>query len=138
MIFGIVIIFFLIFSRSSFSFSSNSARRAALAATSAFFASASSFLPCPIKAPISLDILFLLARISSASCCAFLTSASNSITSSTRGSLLSWNFFLIFSLTTSGFSLKNLMSIIMCLQFIILFVYSFVLLLQKHILFIVF
>jgi hypothetical protein len=52
--------------------------------------------------------------------------------------LLSWNFFLIFSLTTSGFSLKNLMSIIMCLQFIILFVYSFVLLLQKHILFIVF
>ena len=37
--------------------------------------------------------------------------ASSAITSSTRESFSSWNFLRMFSLTTSGFSLKNLMSI---------------------------
>ena len=35
---------------------------------------------------------------------------SSSITSSTSGSFSSWNFFLMFSFTTSGFCLKNLIS----------------------------
>ena len=36
--------------------------------------------------------------------------SSSSMTSSARGSFASWNFFLMFSLTASGFSRTNLMS----------------------------
>ena len=111
MIFGITIIIFVIFSLIFFSFSSSSRRSLAPAATSAFFASASSLFPCAIKAPISFEILFLFALKSSASFCVLRPSASSPITSSTSSNLLSWNFFLIFSFTASGFSLKNLMSI---------------------------
>ena len=98
---GMTIMILVIFSCSSVSEASSSARRFAPAATSAFLASASS----------SLEIRFLEARRSSASCFAFLLSVSSAITSSTRGSFSSWYFFRMFSLTTSGFSLKNLMSI---------------------------
>ena len=48
-------------------------------------------------------------------------SVSRAITSSTRGSLESWNFFLMFSFTSSGFSLKNLMSSIFYTSFILYF-----------------
>ncbi len=109
---GITIMIFVIFSCNWFSRTSSSASLLAPAATSAFLASASSLLPCPIKAPISLDILFLAARRSSPSCLAFLFSRSSAITSSTRVSFSSWNFFLIFSFTSSGFSRRNFMSII--------------------------
>ena len=113
MIFGIIIMIFFTFSWSSGSFFSNSAKCSAASATCFLTASASSFFPCAIKAPICLDSLFFSARRLSASCFTLRLSASNSITSSTRGSLLSWNLFLIFSFTTSGFSLKNLISNIM-------------------------
>ena len=85
MMFGITIMIFVTFSCNSFSVSSNSARRAALALTCAFTASASSFLPCPINCPICLDKVLRLARSSSASFCVALAFASNSITSSTNG-----------------------------------------------------
>ena len=127
-IFGITIIIFLTFSCNSFSLAESSSRRAALLFTSAFLASASSFLPCAIKAPISFEIFFLDALSSSASCCVLRASASSAITSSTRGSLSSWNLFLIFCLTTSGFSLRNLISNICSL----LYLYTYTLLLSKN------
>ena len=110
MIFGIVIMIFLMRSSRSFSFSSNSARWSEAAVTCFLTSSASSFLPCPINAPICLEILFLLARRSSASFFTFLFSSSSSITSSTNGSFASWNLFRIFCFTISGFSLTNLKS----------------------------
>ena len=82
-----VIMIFVTFSESSFSCASNSDKRAAFAATCALTSSASSFFPCPIKAPICLESLLRLARSSSASDCAARAFASSSITSSTSGSL---------------------------------------------------
>ena len=52
-----------------------------------------------ISAPICLDSLLRFARRSLASPMAARYSASSAMTSSTRGSLASWNFFLMFSLT---------------------------------------
>ena len=109
---GMVIMIFRILACSSSSCASSSESLFASALTCSFIAMASSFLPWPISLPISLEILFLLARRSSASFCAVLLCASSSITSSTSGSFSSWNFFRIFSFTTSGFSLKNFKSII--------------------------
>ena len=63
-----------------------------------------------IRPPISFDSLFLCARSASTSCLMVLFSTSSAITSSTSGSLSSWNFLRIFSFTISGFSLTNLMS----------------------------
>ena len=80
------------------------------ALTSCFTASASSFFPWPISMPICLDNLLRLALKSSASFCVALASVSSEITSSTSGSLLSWNLFLMFCFTMSGFSLTNLKS----------------------------
>ena len=110
MMFGIVIMIFVIFPCNSFSFSSNSERRAASFSTCALSSMASSFLPWPIKAPICLEILLRFARRSSASCWVALAFASNSITSSTNGSFCCWNLFSIFFFTISGFSLKNFKS----------------------------
>ena len=110
MMLGMVIMIFMIFSDSSPSFASSSARRVELALTWALTESASSFLPCAISFPISLDSLFRLARRSSASFWVTRFSASNAITSSTSDSLLSWNLFLMFCLTMSGFSLTNFKS----------------------------
>ncbi len=104
------IIIFVTFSSSSDCLASRAASFSASACTSAFTFSASSFLPSFIRAPICLDSAFLAAFRSSASRWDSRLSLSRAITSSTRGSLSSWNFFLMFSFTASGFSLKNLMS----------------------------
>ena len=109
--FGIVIIILVIFSAYSASSASSSASRAALAATCFLTSSASSLLPCAIKAPICLESVFLPARRLSASLLAARLCLSSSMTSSTSGSFLSWNLLRIFWRTTSGFSLKNLISI---------------------------
>ena len=109
-IFGIVIMISLIFSSTTFSLSLNSSIRSADAVTCFFTSSASSFLPCPIKAPICLDNLLRSARSAWTSCLISRFSLSSSITSSTKGNLRSWNLFLMFCFTTSGFSLKNLIS----------------------------
>ena len=116
-ILGITIIISFTFSWNSFSCVESSSRRAAFLFTSSFLASASSFLPCAIKAPISLEIFFLEALRLSASCCALRALASSSITLSTNGSFSSWNLFFIFCLTISGFSLRNLISNIWSLLF---------------------
>ena len=100
------------YSASSFSFSTNSSL---IFFTSNLIASASSFLPCFIKLPISELNELRLERSSSPFNLDSLFLESSSITSSTKVSLWSWNFFLMFSLTTSGFSLKNLISIIIYL-----------------------
>ena len=110
MILGIVIMIFKIFSSNWLSKTSSSANRAAFAVTSALTASASSFFPCPISCPICLDNLFRAARRLSASALALRFCWSKSMTSSTRGSLASWNLLRIFCFTTSGFSLTNLIS----------------------------
>ena len=112
---GMTIMIFLISSASVPSFSSSSARRAAFFLTCSFkaFASSSldgSFFACPISIPTCLDSVFLDARSSLASVIAALFSASSRTTSSTSGSLSSWNFLRIFSFTSSGFSLTNLIS----------------------------
>ena len=112
MMFGIIIISSFTLALYSRSSSSSSARRAALAVTCSLTLLASSFLPSFMRAPISFDSLLRDARRSSASCWVARAFLSYSITSSTNGSLCSWNFFLMFSLTTSGFSRKNLISII--------------------------
>ena len=110
MILGIIIMIFLTFSPSSASNFSSSARRSAFLVTCSFTASASSFLPCAINAPICLEIFFLFDLKSSASCWVALLCASNSITSSTKGSFSSWNLLRMFCFTTSGFSLTNFKS----------------------------
>ena len=94
---------------SSFSCFSSSARRSACSFTWALTASASwslegSFLDWPMSMPICLERVLRLERSWSASAMAARRLASRSMTSSTRGSLLSWNFFWMFSLTASGFS----------------------------------
>lgn len=68
------------------SFADSSSSFLASAATCFFTVSASSFLPCAIKAPICLEILFFSLLNWSASCCAALLSASSAMTSSTSGS----------------------------------------------------
>ena len=107
---GIVIIILLIFSDNSDSLASNSFNLSASALTCFLTSSASSFFPWPINAPICFESLFLLALSSSASAWVARAWASSSITSSTNGSFLSWNLFLIFCLTISGFSLTNFKS----------------------------
>ena len=59
-----------------------------------------------------MEILLRSARRASPFPLASLTSLSYWISSSSKGSFSSWNFFLIFSFTSSGFSRINLMSII--------------------------
>ena len=110
MIFGITIIFFRSSSSTSFSLAESSSIRAPDAATCFFTSSASSRLPCPISAPICLEILFLSALSASTSCLISLFSLSRAITLSTSSSLLSWNLLRMFCFTISGFSLTNLMS----------------------------
>ena len=58
---------------------------------------------------------------------ASLAFLSYSITSSTSGSLWSWNFFLIFSFTRSGFSLKNFKSIIIPPKYYVFITYNILL-----------
>ena len=113
-IFGISIILFRSSASTCFSSSERAVIRSPSSATSAFTASASSFLPCAISAPICLEILFLLARRSSTSPLISRFLLSSSMTSSTIGSFASWNLFRMFCLTTSGFSLTNLMSNMIC------------------------
>jgi len=108
--FGITIIFLRSSSSTSFSLAESSSIRAPDAATCFLTSSASSRFPCAISAPICLEVLFLSALRASTSCLISLFSLSSSITLSTSSSLLSWNLFLIFCLTISGFSLTNLMS----------------------------
>ncbi len=110
MILGIVIIMTLIRSSTSFSRTVRLSTRSASAAICAFIFSASSFSPFAIKPPICLESLLRSARRASTSCLMERFSLSSSRTSSTSGSLLSWNFLRIFSFTISGFSLTNLMS----------------------------
>ena len=108
--FGITIIFLRSSSSTSFSLADSSSIRAPEAATCFLTSSASSRFPCPISAPICLEVLFLSALSASTSCLISLFSLSSSITLSTSSSLLSWNLFLMFCFTISGFSLTNLMS----------------------------
>ena len=67
---------------------------------------------CPdfFRAFISDVTLFLFALRLSDSCSSFLYCSSICKSSSTRGNKCSLYFFLIFSLTSSGFALTNLMS----------------------------
>ena len=109
-IFGITIILFLISSAVLFSSAVSSSILSFPAATFALISSASSFLPSFISPPIFFDKLFFSARSDSTSFLILRFWSSNSITSSTNGSFLSWNLFLIFCLTISGFSLTNLIS----------------------------
>ena len=117
MIFGITYILFLISSFNSASLFSRVSISSPISFTLAFTCSASSFFPSRINKPISLDILLRSARKASPFAFTALTSLSNSATSSTIGSFSSWNFFLIFSFTSSGFSRINLMSIIFILLY---------------------
>ena len=112
MILGIIIISFLILACNSVSCASSSGICLVIKATSSLTLFASSIFFSRIKVPIWLLIAFLLARNSSAFIFTSLSFSSNSITSSTNGSLASWNFFFIFSFTISGFWRKNLISII--------------------------
>ena len=110
--FGICIIIFFIFpaySSSSFSFSTNFWF---ISFTCSFTLSASSFWPFLIRFPIWSLKEFLCALNSSPLHFTLLLFSSSSITSSTNGSFSSWNLFFMFCFTISGFSLKNLMSII--------------------------
>ena len=108
--FGIVIIISFTLAFNSLSFASSSFKRSASALTFAFTSSASSFLPCAINSPICFESLLRFALNSSASVWVALACSSSSITSSTSGSFLSWNLFLIFCFTISGFSLTNFKS----------------------------
>src|SRR5699024_1266377 len=72
-----------------------------------------SFLDWPMRMPTCLDRLFRAERSSWASAMTARFSLSSSSTSSTRGSFWSWNFFLMFSFTRSGFSRISLMSSIL-------------------------
>ena len=109
---GIFIILSLISLANFSSFSSFTTSSSLIALTSALIASASSFWPSFIRLPILSLRDFLLERSSSPCILQALLSLSRAITSSTKWSFWSWNLFLMFCLTTSGFSLKNLMSII--------------------------
>ena len=108
------------YSASSFSFSASSSL---IFLTSALIFSASSFLPSRINPPICVLSEFLWALNSSPWSFNSLFLLSSSITSSTRGNLCIWNLFLIFCLTISGFSLKNLISIII-ISFQIIYLYN--------------
>ena len=101
---------FWIFSPSSVSCCSSSARRADASVTCFLICSASSFRPFAIRPPICLEILLRFARRASASCLTLRFSASSSITSSTSANLRSWNLLRMFCLTISGFSLTNFKS----------------------------
>ena len=89
MIFGIVIMIFLIFSSTSFSSADKRSTVSAFAVTCFFTSSASSLLPSFIRVPIILEILFFSALNASTSPLISRFLLSNSITSSTRGNLLS-------------------------------------------------
>ena len=110
MIFGMVIISFFSFSSTSFSSIESASTRSAFSAICRFSSSASSFFPWAIRPPICLEILFFSARSVSTSCLIALFLASSSNTSSTSGSFSSWNLFLIFCFTISGFVLTNFIS----------------------------
>ena len=122
-IFGMTIMFFRSSSSTSFSLVESSSILAPEAATCFFTSSASSFFPCPIKAPICFEILFLSARKASTSCLISLFSLSSSSTLSTSSSLLSWNLLRIFCFTISGFSLTNLISNILSSCYLFFFSY---------------
>ena len=89
MIFGIVIMIFLIFSSTSFSSSERESILPAYSPTFLFSSSASSNFFCAIIAPICLEDLFLSARSASTSCLISLFLLSSSMTSSTSGSFSS-------------------------------------------------
>ena len=108
--FGICIMMRLTSSRTTDSFSSISFNSSAIEATCCLTASASSLFPSFISPPICLLIALRCARRSSTRCFMLRSSLSLTMTSSTSGSLWSWNFLRMFSLTASGCSLKNLIS----------------------------
>ncbi len=129
MMFGMTIILFRISSSTVFSSAESSSMRAPSLATSSRMRSASSrldgsFLAMPISLPISLEILLRFARSASTSCLISRFLLSSSMTSSTRTSFLSWNFFLMFSLTSSGFSRTNFISSIFLFSFIYFYDYA--------------
>ena len=80
------------------------------ACSSAFLASSVHFFSWPNSGPLALLSLLRAAFRLSTSFRHSRYFASFSMTSSTRGSLASWNFFLMFSLTASGLSRTNLIS----------------------------
>ena len=109
-IFGITIIIFFNSSESFVSSLSNSFSARLMSCTCFLVSFASSTFFSRINLPISPLSKFLFARNSSPFCFTSLIFTSSSIAWSTRGTLRSWNFFLIFSFTSSGLFLKNLIS----------------------------
>ena len=85
----------------------------AMACTCFFTSWASSFLPWLISLPISLLMVLRCWRSSSPRPLEARNWASSSKTSSTKGSFSSWNFFLMFSFTSSGLERISLMSSMM-------------------------
>ena len=117
--FGIVSMIFLILTSSSSCSFSISAILSLFFLTVSLILFASSTFFSRISMPIWLLKVFLLARKVSASCFKARFCLSSSSTSSTSGSFSSWNFFLIFSLTSSLFVLIKFMSIIFFSPFLL-------------------
>ena len=97
----------------SSSWRSISSSSPAMAWTRFFTSWASSFFPWPMSLPISLLIWLRCCRSSSPRALEARNFSSKARTSSTKGSFSSWNFFLMFSFTSSGLERTNFISSIL-------------------------